>query len=174
MKINYTILLSFILLTFFSCKSKKIQNSNHTVAEETAATSFYWEQIDKTLDTDQFVSHNAYTCYKLDEKLFRSELNLGVVNIPDTDGVINTFEVNTNETMSQDLAERYPELLTYSGVQQNNKLCQVRITTKENKIDITVLCNDKTYYIKHFENENQSIYVLYDKQSLKHTRDIHD
>lgn len=172
MKIDYTILLSCFLLTIFSCKSKnKIQSQT---IEEAPTSTIYWNVLDAKLENTQFESHKDYVTYHLDESAFMLALNNNEVDIPDLDRNLNTFEVAPNSTMSTELAERYPELLTYSGVQQNNKLCQVRITTKSNNIDITVLCNDKTYYVKQFKNQNQSIYVLYDKQSLKHTRDIHN
>lgn len=162
MKIKWVIFFCCFLVIIFSCKSKsKIQSNTDNTS------SNYWKIIDVKLENTQFESPEDYDTYHLEEALFMLALKNNEVAIPDLNKNLNTFEVTPNSTMSPELAERFPELLTYSGVQQNNKLCQVRITTKNNNIDIAVLCNDKTYYIKQIKNQNQSIYVLYDKQSIK-------
>ena len=173
MRIKFIILFSFILWFFTACKSKKeIQTPEVDSSKE--KVSMYWKQIDMQLSNSQFESHDDYITYELDETTFQAALKNKLVEIPDLNGAYNSFKVSTNTTISPELAERFPELLTYTGVQQNNKACQARITTHNEKIDITVLCNDKTYYIKNFQNQTQSIYVLYDKQSLTNTQEIHD
>lgn len=177
MRIKNLLLGCLFVMMIYACKSKnKMQTP--PIEEETTSTaatpSFYWEAIEVTVESDQFESSADYTTYKLDEATFKASLKNKLVEIPDLKGNFNVFEVKPSGTMNQELADKFPDIRSYSGVQQDNKLCQCRISSNKNKIDIAVLCNDVTYYIKHFSNNDENIYVLYDKMSLKNTREIHD
>lgn len=153
-------LLYIILLLFaLSCKSKSVLNTENY-------SENYWKFEDVTIDSLQ-TKISAYIVLRLDEALFFNDLKNDKVVLPDLQGNFNTFKIEKTGVMSPELAEKFPEIQTYKGVQVNNALCQARISFNNKKPDIAVMCNDVTYYIKKLNNQKQ--YILYDKQALQNT-----
>ena len=147
----------FASILMVGCKCKKVK-----------ADIQYWQKVDFKIEGENNFNGN-YLTYKLNEKLFFEQFAKDSVLLPDLQGNLNLFSVQENQTISPELAAKFPELKTYQGVQKNNTLCQSRITFQNFQPDITVLCNNQTYYIKKVTQDKTSFYVVFDKKDTKNT-----
>ena len=96
----------------------------------------YWKRDAQTLRT---VTDNddKYLYYSLDKKAFNASLHnrtsrsvsdKKIVQIPNADGKIESFEVTKTKILSDKLAQKYPEIETYSGVSVSNPAKSVNFT----------------------------------------------
>lgn len=96
----------------------------------------YWKRDAQTLRT---VTDNddKYLYYSLDKKAFNASLHnrtsrsvsdKKIVQIPNADGKIESFEVTKTKILSEQLAQEYREIETYSGVSVSNPAKSVSFT----------------------------------------------
>jgi hypothetical protein len=142
-----------------SCKTKK-----SIIVESTN----YWNSVEYTLENAS-VSPQEYLTYKLNEQAFFNQLFKDTVILPDTYGAFNVFFVEEIQVLSAPLAEKFPEIKTFTGYRVDNTLCQCKIALKNLEADITVLCNDRTYFIKKIKEISGNIYVVFDKSASTNT-----
>lgn len=160
MKVNVLILLVIVVLSLASCKCKKTKSQSQS-------QSPYWQQTDYKVDNNTFTG--KYLTYKLNEKAFLDAFSRDTVLIPDLQGNLKLFFVEPVQTMSPELAAKFPEIKTFKGYQIDNRLCQSRITFSNLKADITVLCNDMTYMVRQVNQNNTTFYVVFDQKDTQNT-----
>jgi len=105
-----------------------------------------------------------YTCYTLNKKAFDKQLIAGKINLPLADNTFAYFQVENSQTMSEALQDKFPQLKSYKGVQENNTLCKCRVDQNNLDFTITIFCNDATYYISDLYKNNN--YFFYNKKDL--------
>jgi hypothetical protein len=150
------ILLSTVVL--IACKSKKKHSSDE----------FYWKELAVSENTPLNFSGN-YRLFRLNEPAFFRQLFTDTILIPDTSGIFNVFFVQEVQVLSPPLAEKFPEIKTFSGYQIDNVLCQCKIGLKREEPDITVLCNDRTYFVKKNKDAQNNVYIVFDKSDTQNT-----
>lgn len=147
----------------FACKSNK---EFSTEKIEKVYELMYWEEELIQLESASNTL-SEYLVYSLNEAAFYASLSEDTIFIPDLNSGLAAFAIEKTETMSPELAEKFPEIQTYKGTQLDNPLCEARITFKGNLPDISVQCNDLTYFIK--KSKNEDYYVVYNKQAVKNS-----
>ncbi len=148
---KYFLLIAIVAIVAFSCNTPK---------KTTTAQTAYWKLL-KSADIPE--NYTAFKVYSLNESAFLKDLESGTISLPDDLGNINTFSIEESSTMSPELAAKFPDLKSYKGVQTNNELCKPRIEKNKTKIKISVLCNDKTYFID--KDNSKNIYIVYNKEN---------
>lgn len=145
----------FLMFSFFIIVSTACNNPKNTTASKKVS---YWKPLsaDKTP-----IKYSSFIVYSLDESSFLKALENGDVVMPDDLGNLNTFTIVASKTMAAELAEKFPTLKSFKGKQIDNNLCQARIERTKSKIKISVLCNDKTYFID--KDKELSLFVVYNK-----------
>ncbi len=146
------LLIGLLFVLSISCS-----NSKNTVKD---TNSSYWSVVVADNVPEKYTKYPAFL---LNEKDFIKALEKGFVLLPDNKGAINSFTIEETQTMSAELAAKFPNIKSYKGKQNNNSLCKPRIERNESKIKISVFCNDKTYFIDKVKE--QSIYIVYTKQN---------
>lgn len=150
---RYFLIFSFFIIAILACNNSKNATSSTPVS--------YWEQ----LNNDNIpTKYNTYPVFKLNEDLFLKALENGSVIIPDDLGNLNSFTIEESKTMSAELAEKFPNIKSYKGKQIDNSLCRPRVETNKTKIKISVLCNDKTYFID--KDKELGLFIVYNKQNV--------
>ncbi|KZN55170.1 hypothetical protein N474_15815 [Pseudoalteromonas luteoviolacea CPMOR-2] len=93
---------------------------SHIVATAACAQSSYWESSDKSRSLEG--NHKLYT---LSESAFRHALNVEgqrvlEVMLPLPSGEMVTFLLSPSQVMAPELATRYPNIRTFTGVEKGN------------------------------------------------------
>lgn len=149
---KYFLIFSFFIIVSFACNNPK----NAT----TSKTGSYWKQL-KTENVPN--KYSAFVVYTLEESPFLKALENGNVILPDDNGNLNTFSIVSSNTMAPELAAKFPDLKSYKGEQIDNSFCNPRIAISKTKIKISVLCNDKTYFID--KDKELNLFIVYNKES---------
>jgi hypothetical protein len=147
----------FLIFSFFVIASSACNNSKNVTSTK---TNPYWKQV--TSEETPY-KYSAFVIFRLDEKAFLEALENGTVTLPDDLGNLNYFTIEESNTMSAELAEKFPDIKSYKGTQIDNSLCKPRIEKSKTKIKISVLCNDKTYFID--KDKDLGFYILYNKEN---------
>ncbi|MBO0331229.1 reprolysin-like metallopeptidase [[Muricauda] lutisoli] len=109
----------------------------------------------------------------LDEKIFSDEMksfstlkgNTQVVYLPDNQGDIVQFNLRETPVLHPDLAKKYPNIKSYTGVSSNGRY-KVKLSSSHKGLQAMVVDqqNNKTAFMEPVSNMLDA-YVLYDKDS---------
>lgn len=147
----------FLIFSFFIVASLACNNSKNATSSKNTT---YWKALSKETIPEKY---NAYQVYQLNEEKFINALKNGSVTLPDDLGNLNHFNIVESNTMSPELAEKFPNIKSYKGEQEDNSLCKSRIEKNNSKLKISVFCNDKTYFID--KDKELDIYIVYNKKN---------
>lgn len=160
MKGGILLLILILSTVLIACKASQ---KNQKVAND-ASDESYWMQVNHAEDASLNYP-SKYMVYTLNTTAFKSAIADGEVLLPDDIGGLNMHSVEENSVMSQELAAKFPNIKSYSGRQISNSLCENRVNLKEEKIEIAVFCNNKTYYIKQVFSKGNTFYIVYNKMN---------
>lgn len=147
---KYYLIYSFLIIISVSCNNSKNTTSSKTIS--------YWKQLEVEKIPKKYSNYNVFT---LNENQFLQALENGTAILPDDLGNLNTFIIEESKTMSEELTNKFPDIKSYKGEQKDNSLCKPRIETNKTKIKISVLCNDKTYFID--KDKELNLFIVYNK-----------
>ena len=89
------------------------------------------------------------------------------LTLPTADGGFKTYSISQTSMMEPELAEKYPELKTYTGVGIDDPTATLRISWTPRGIEIIVIGSDGTFFIDPFEPaSNSSNYISYTSEAL--------
>ncbi|MDO4880538.1 MAG: thrombospondin type 3 repeat-containing protein [Capnocytophaga sp.] len=98
-----------------------------------------------------------YLYYSLDKKAFNTALHNGTarsasnkrtIQIPDGDGKLETFEVEKTRVLSEELAQKYPQIETYSGYSVSNPSKSVSFTWSPSGLSVILEDNMKYTFMQ--------------------------
>jgi len=88
----------------------------------------------------------------------------GLMNLPVPGHGCQPFQVKNSGTMSAELAEKFPEMISLKGTAQQNTGGYARVDYDGKKLKVEITWDNETYYIQPWEEEGQLWYVLSDKK----------
>jgi hypothetical protein len=74
-----------------------------------------------------------------------------------------TFKVENSGTMSKELNDKYPEIVSLKGVDVRNKYNTVRFDYDGSAMNISVMCNGVNYLYAPYKVKNKTYYLLFKK-----------
>ncbi|WNJ15938.1 reprolysin-like metallopeptidase [Pontibacter sp. G13] len=84
--------------------------------------------------------------------------------IPLPDGTLSTFRIHRNRTMSPGLQAKYPELMTFSGVEVGNPANTIQLEWTPNGFTGQILGTEGTIVLDPFGSELPDHYVVFEKE----------
>lgn len=155
--------LVFSITIFFSCFSMYGQQS-------------YWKTIPKkaNLKSASLTDiSDVKLVLTLDKEGFSKEMKpflaaksgQQVVHLPNNDGNIVPFKVKETSVLHPDLAKKYPNIKSYTGVSSDGRY-KVKLSNSHKGVQTMVvdLQNNRTTFLEPASNETDT-YVLYDKEN---------
>ncbi len=142
----------------------------------------YWKPINKQSNFKSSSIHDiskARAVFSLDVNNFQREMRSvstskgggKVVYLPDADGKINAFTLWETPVMHPDLAKKYPNIKSYTGVSSDGKY-RVKLSSSHKGLESMVvnLKNRKQTFMEPLEN-TMGAYILYEKGSSDTAKD---
>lgn len=74
-----------------------------------------------------------------------------------------TFEVENSGTMSKELNDKYPEIVSLKGIDVKNKTNAIRFDYDGTSMNISVICNGINYLYAPYKVKNKVYYLLFKK-----------
>jgi len=116
-----------------------------------------------------------YKAYKLNTLLLKNEMlaagydaqNGTEITLPMPDGNFRTFQIWQTPMMEAPLAEKYPEIKTFTGYAPDNKYTTVKLDFTYKGFHAKIFDGSKTYFIDPFSDANDGFYICYYKQDYK-------
>ena len=149
----------FITLSFFILNSLSAQQN-------------FWLSVDykdvntnKSFENDFILSQNNY--YSLDKSSLINQLDLApyrhehvksdlILNIPNPKGEFEAFQIFKTQTLSSQLAQKYPRINSYVGKSIDNGSKMMRLTTTPQGVYIMILSpNNGQFFINPINDKGQ-------------------
>jgi hypothetical protein len=92
--------------------------------------------------------------------------NGGTITLPFVDSVnldCLTFKVENSGTLSKELNDKYPEIVSLKGYDVKNKYNTVRFDYDGTSMNISVICNGVNYLYAPYKVKNKVYYLLFKK-----------
>lgn len=172
---HYVFLLSIALLsqaTFSACGTAKTQH-NSRVANKTKSTALNWQKVDGAkLDRENIgrkipLKFQAFLIEKQHlEQYFNtikdnpSGNHFFNVPMPSNIGTL-VFPVKDAGTMNEELAKKYPSLVSLSG---NLPQSDIRLNYDGNQMTALIHHKGATYLLEPWQTNNTTYYVLYNRE----------
>ena len=116
---------------------------------------------------------NQYIIVKLNDTLFRSiqsktplEISgdFALLELPSPDHKIHNFRMTQTSTMEKELADKYPELKTYSASEIEHTVVTVKLDYTAAGFHAMVNDPENTWFIDPYSNKNTGYYICYYKK----------
>ena len=160
-KLHYVLSTTMLLVMFssFAQKSswkqiKNIQNSDkiQQLHLDKNKTRFY------KIDTDNL----AKKISQVTSKSKTSKTNNTVIKIPNMNGEFEAFEIFETSVFSPELAAKYPNIKSFTGISLDGKGSRLRMSTSPNGIQAMVSYIDKPRVFMQQTSRGSNEYILYD------------
>lgn len=147
-----------------------------------------WKKIEKIQNTDKIqqldLDKNKTRFYELDTQSLTQKM-AGVINkndadktsstiikLPNMSGDFDAFEVFETPVFSPELAAKYPNIKSYTGISLDGKGSRLRMSTSPDGIQTMVSYIDKPHVFMQPTSRGSNQYILYDtkaKQNVSKT-----
>ncbi|MEP1487957.1 MAG: reprolysin-like metallopeptidase [Algibacter sp.] len=170
-KLHYVLSTTMLLVAFSSFAQKSswkklenIQNSDkiHQLHLDKNKTQFY------ELDANSLKQ-------KIAKATSKNELNKNshtVIEIPNLNGDLESFEVYETSVFSPELAAKYPNIKSFTGMSTDGKGSRLRMSTSPSGIQTMISYVDKPHVFMQQTSRGSNQYLLYDnnaKQNISKT-----
>jgi hypothetical protein len=95
------------------------------------------------------------------------------VALPRPDGTLENFKVVESPVMARELAAKFPEIKTYSGVSLQDPTTSTRFSVTHQGVHVQTLSSEGAWYITPYYHLSDEAYVSYFKADGTMNRDIH-
>ena len=119
---------------------------------------------------DKLIEPKDFKLYKLDYDKMMQQLDASenvVITIPSVDGMLE-FTLTNSNTMSPELAAKFPEIRSFKGESKNSDH-KLRLDTNEKGLYAEITSTEETQLIAPYVKEMKTYYVLYLKSNLENT-----
>ncbi|MDO4229323.1 MAG: thrombospondin type 3 repeat-containing protein [Capnocytophaga sp.] len=133
----------------------------------------YWERTGLVQKQTQ---KQEYLYYTLDKEAFSKALNTSKnlsdkknisVQIPNIEGIIETYYIQPTQVLSEELAQQHPEIKTFVGISVKNPAKTIRFTWSPFGLNAIMEENFDYSFIESVDNEGNS-YKVY-RRNASHT-----
>lgn len=177
--------LIFISILFLGCgTTAQITSSNSSLncSFDAQQKSIQWISIDKqeNLNLKSFIRKtklpDKFTIYQLNiniEPFLKSIINHSaatLVNVPLEDSCI-TFLVTDANTMSPELAKKYPDIYSLKGIAADNSQNSIRINYNDKNLKMEINKAGQIYFLDTWKGKNGFYYLLYKKEDAGYEKD---
>jgi hypothetical protein len=139
-----------------------------------SAQSFVWHQLPKNAlsknASKQYIQPNQFLAYSLDFDAFYAQnkgSNLQVIEIPDTDGKLITYNLVSTPVFSPELAAKYPGYSSYTGRDLSDSKT-LKLSISPYGVHAMILPDEgENYYIDPYTLHDPYQYIVYKKADLK-------
>ncbi len=95
-----------------------------------------------------------------------------MLELPTPDSKMQTFTIVESPIMEAELANKFPEIKTYSGYSINNQAITVRFDVTPAGFHAMVLSDGETYFIDPYSQGNTEFYISYYKKDFLTTKNF--
>lgn len=163
-KLHYVLSITMVLVVFSSFAQKsswkrveKIQNSDkiHQLHLDKNKTRFY--ELDASSLKQKIV--------KVTSRNESSKTSSTVIKIPNINGDLEAFEVYETSVFSPELAAKYPNIKSFTGISTDGKGTRLRMSTSPEGLQTMVSYVDKANVFMQQTHRGSNQYILYDNSA---------
>ena len=137
-----------------------------SVAKKTATTNIVFPEKFRSLSLNYEVLKSTLLSAPISDFYAAKGLNSVNIDIPMPYGSFETFKVLETPMMEEELAKKYSEIKTYTGVSVQNPQNIVKIDIGPYGFHAMVLSNDGRYFINPISNNTTTEYMSFYRRDL--------
>ncbi len=141
-----------------------------------------WKEIEKEKYSKKLsqlnLSKNKTHLYKLDKASLKQSISstslknnkTSIISIPGKDGKLETFKIYESPVFSPDLAAKYPNIKSYTGVAINNSGTRLRMSLSPQGVQTMISYIDNPIVFMQPISKNSDDYVLYNREAKSNSK----
>lgn len=163
-KLHYVLSTTILLVVFSSFAQKSSWKQIHNIQNSDKIQQLH---LDKNKSRFYELNTNSFT-QKMSRVVTKSEAGKSkstVIKIPNMDGDFEAFEVFETSVFSPELAAKYPNIKSFTGISLDGKGSRLRMSTSPDGIQTMVSYTDKPHVFMQQTSKGSNQYILYDNKA---------